>query len=186
MRSRAWCARAGGCIDVRAQRNRAPIGWWSIRMPARVSAGIVLYRRRGDVLEVLLVHPGGPFWQRKDDGAWSLPKGEVEPGEALEAVARREFREETGHDAPATLVALAPVRQAGGKLVHPFAGEGDLDPADVRSNTFTMEWPPRSGAFRTFPEVDRAAWFDLPTAGVKVLAGQRPVLVELAERLADR
>jgi len=153
-------------------------------MPARVSAGVALYRRRGAALEVLLVHPGGPFWQRKDDGAWSLPKGEVGPGESLEAVARREFREETGHDAPPALVALAPVRQAGGKIVHPFAGEGDLDPAAVRSNTFTMEWPPRSGALRTFPEVDRAAWFDLPTAAVKLLVGQRPVLLELSGLVA--
>jgi len=127
----------------------------------------------------------GPFWQRKDDGAWSLPKGEVGPGESLEAVARREFREETGHDAPHALVALTPVRQAGGKVVHAFAAEGDLDPASVRSNTFTMEWPPRSGAQRTFPEVDRAAWFDLPAAAVKLLAGQRPVLLELADLVAD-
>jgi len=155
-------------------------------MPARVSAGVVLYRRRGTALEVLLVHPGGPFWKNKDDGAWSLPKGATLPGESLEAVARREFREETGHDAPAVLVPLTPVRQAGGKIVHPFAGEGDLDAAAVTSNTFAMEWPPRSGALRTFPEVDRAEWFDLPTAAVKLLAGQRPVLLELAGLVAGR
>jgi len=149
MHSRAWCARAGGCID--AKRGRPPTAHTPVHMPARVSAGVVLYRRRGDEPEVLLVHPGGPFWQRKDDGAWSLPKGEAGPGESLEEVARREFREETGHEAPTRLVPLAPVRQAGGKIVHPFAGEGELDPATVQSNTFTMEWPPRSGALRTFP-----------------------------------
>ena len=155
-------------------------------MPARLSAGVLLYRRRAGVVEVLLVHPGGPFWRRKDDGAWSLPKGEFGEDELAETAARREFREETGHDAPASLVALAPVRQAGGKIVHPFAAEGDLDPASVRSNTFTMEWPPRSRGMQTFPEVDRAAWFDLATAATKILAGQRPILATLAAHLAGR
>ena len=153
-------------------------------MPARVSAGVALYRGRGPALEVLLVHPGGPFWQRKDEGAWSLPKGEVGSGESLEAVARREFREETGHDAPRTLVALTALRQAGGKVVHPFAGEGDLDPATVRSNTFTMEWPPRSGRIAAFPEVDRCAWFDVEEARRRINPAQIALLDRLVERLA--
>ena len=155
-------------------------------MPARLSAGVLVYRWCEGTLEVLLVHPGGPFWQRKDDGAWSLPKGEFDADEPAEVAARREFREETGHAAPATLVALTPVRQSGGKVVHPFAGEGDLDATAVASNTFTMEWPPGSGALRSFPEVDRAAWFDVVTAERKLVAGQRPILLELVQRLAGR
>jgi predicted NUDIX family NTP pyrophosphohydrolase len=155
-------------------------------MPARLSAGVLLYRWCEGTLEVLLVHPGGPFWQRKDDGAWSLPKGEFDADESAEAAARREFREETGHDAPRSLVPLAPVRQSSGKVVHAFAAEGDLDAAAVESNSFTMEWPPRSGAMRSFPEVDRAAWFDVVTAARKLVAGQRPILMDLMQRLGER
>jgi len=148
------------------------------------SAGVLLYRRRGGRLEVLLVHPGGPFWQRKDEGAWSLPKGEFDDGEDPEAAARREFREETGLDLKVDLMALTPVRQRSGKRVHPFAGEADLDVSDIRSNVFTMEWPPRSGKMSAFPEVDRAGWFDLDTAARKILAAQQPILEELARRVS--
>ena len=154
---------------------------------ARVlSAGVLLYRRRGGTVEFLLVHPGGPFWQRKDDGAWSIPKGEFSEGELPEAAARREFAEETGQSLDMVLEPLTPVRQRSGKLIHAFAAEGDFDPAGLRSNTFTLEWPPRSGAQREFPEVDRAAWFDLAAAMRKLVEGQRPVLEELARRLVDR
>ena len=140
-----------------------------------MSAGVALYRGRGTALEVLLVHPGGPFWQRKDEGAWSLPKGEVAPGESLEAVARREFREETGHDAPAILVALTPVRQAGGKIVHPFAGEGDLDPAACAATP--SRWSGRRApAAAHVPRGRPRRVVRPPTAAVKLLAGQRPVL----------
>ena len=152
----------------------------------RTSAGVVLYRWRDGRAEVLLVHPGGPYWQRKDEGAWSLPKGEFDAAEAPEDAARREFAEETGTELAIPLAPLVPVRQPGGKLVHAFYGEGDLDPAAIRSNTFTLEWPPRSGRIRAFPEVDRAAWFDPETALRKILPGQRPILEELYARLAQR
>jgi predicted NUDIX family NTP pyrophosphohydrolase len=148
-------------------------------MPRR-SAGILLYRRRGRGVEVLLVHPGGPLWARKDAGAWSIPKGEVGDGEDPVAVAVRELEEETGHRLPpAELVALGEVRQRGGKVVSAWAAPGDLDPAAITSNTFTLEWPPRSGNRREFPEVDRAGWFDPATAREKLLAAQ----AELVDRL---
>ena len=147
---------------------------------ARHSAGILLYRRRGGSVEVLLVHPGGPLWARKDAGAWSIPKGEVGDGEEPAAVALRELEEETGHRLPAGgLLALGEVRQRGGKVVSAWAAPGDLDPAAITSNTFTLEWPPRSGVRREFPEVDRAGWFDPATAKVKLLAAQ----AELVDRL---
>jgi predicted NUDIX family NTP pyrophosphohydrolase len=147
---------------------------------AKRSAGILLYRTRGGTIEVLLVHPGGPFWANKDLGAWSIPKGEVEAGQDPLAVAVREFEEETGRRPPeAELVALGEVRQRGGKVVAAWAAEGDLDPAAVTSNTFTIEWPPRSGTRREFPEVDRAGWFDLATAREKLVAAQ----AELVDRL---
>ena len=147
---------------------------------ARRSAGILLYRRRDGALEVLLVHPGGPLWARRDAGAWSIPKGEYGDGEDPLAVALREFEEETGRRLPGTgLVALGEVRQRGGKLVTAWGAPGDLDPATVTSNTFTMEWPPRSGRRREFPEVDRAGWFDPATARDRLLAAQ----AELVDRL---
>lgn len=146
----------------------------------RESAGILLFRRR-DALEVLLVHPGGPFWARRDQGAWSIPKGEFE-GEDPLAAARREFEEELGVPVVGDFFSLAPLRQRGGKLVHAWAVRGDFDPALLRSNTFTMEWPPRSGRQATFPEVDRAAWFSLAEAREKLLPAQAPLLDEL-ERL---
>lgn len=149
----------------------------------RESAGLLLYRRRAGRLEVLLVHPGGPFWQRKDAGAWSIPKGEIETGEPAIQVALREFKEELGHEPPdAEAVSLGVVRQAGGKLVHAWAVAGDFDPATVASNTFTLEWPPRSGRSQVFPEVDRAEWFDLAAAREKLIAAQ----VALVERLEER
>ena len=147
------------------------------------SAGILVYRRRNDALEFLLVHPGGPFWQRRDAGAWSIPKGEFSEGESPEAAARREFTEETGAMLLDHLIALTPIAQSRGKMVHPFAVEADIDADTLRSNTFTLEWPPRSGIMREFPEVDRAAWYSLADAQRKIIAGQRPILIELVERL---
>jgi predicted NUDIX family NTP pyrophosphohydrolase len=147
---------------------------------ARRSAGLLLYRRRDGAVELLLVHPGGPLWAKRDAGAWSIPKGEVGEGEDPRAVALREFEEETGHSPPrGELVALGEVRQRGGKLVTAWAAAGDLDPAAITSNTFTLEWPPRSGRRREFPEVDRAGWFDPATARDKLLAAQ----AELVDRL---
>jgi predicted NUDIX family NTP pyrophosphohydrolase len=150
-------------------------------MPVR-SAGVLLYRR-GAGLEVFLVHPGGPFWAKKDEAAWSIPKGLYDPDEQPEAAARREFAEETGLALTIDLVPLGDFRQPGGKVVTAFAGEGGIDPAAVRSNTFTLEWPPRSGRTAEFPEVDRAGWFDPETAGRKILKGQRPILDALHDHL---
>ena len=146
----------------------------------RTSAGLLLYRRTGGTLEVLLVHPGGPFWKGKDEGAWTMPKGEVAEGEEPLATARREFVEETGQAVPAgALVQLQSIRQRGGKIVHAWAVEGDLDAAAIVSNTIRMEWPPKSGKFVAFPEVDRAGFFDLPTARVKMNPAQVAFLEEL-------
>jgi predicted NUDIX family NTP pyrophosphohydrolase len=142
-------------------------------MPKR-SAGLLVYRWADGEPEVLLVHPGGPFWARKDDGAWSLPKGEYEPGEDPFEVALREFREELGVEPPSAdaTVPLGELRQPSGKQVVAWAVEGDVDVGDVRSNTFEMEWPPRSGRIGEFPEIDRAGWFGLDTARRKLLRGQ--------------
>src|SRR4051794_22581642 len=131
------------------------------RTMAKQSAGLLLYRRRAGAVEVFLVHPGGPFWAKKDAGAWSIPKGEAEPGDDLLAVARREFLEETGQSIDGSFEPLAPIRQAGGKHVQAFALEADCDAEAIESNLFEMEWPPRSGRMQSFPEVDRAAWLDL-------------------------
>ena len=146
---------------------------------ANTSAGLLMYRVRGDVIEVLLVHPGGPFWRKKDEGAWSIPKGEVEPGEELLATARREFHEELGLEAAGNFIPLTPIRQKGGKVVHAWAFEGDCDPAAIRSNTFTMEWPPKSGRAMEFPEVDEAAFFDLKAARRKINPAQAALLDQL-------
>lgn len=143
---------------------------------AKVSAGLLMYRCRDGVRQVLLVHPGGPFWAKKDAGAWTIPKGEVEPGEDPLATARREFAEELGTAADGPAVAIGSVKQAGGKTVHAWTVAGDLDAAAVVSNTFEMEWPPRSGKRATFPEVDRAAWFDLDAAAAKINPAQRAFL----------
>jgi predicted NUDIX family NTP pyrophosphohydrolase len=151
---------------------------------AKTSAGLLVFRRGGGRIEVLLVHPGGPFWKNKDDGAWSIPKGEYDPGEDPLSAARREFEEETGIAPAGEFLALHEVRQAGGKLVRAWALEADYDSAAMRSNTFEMEWPPRSGRKQSFPEVDRAAWFALDEARVKILSGQVPLLEELAEKMS--
>jgi predicted NUDIX family NTP pyrophosphohydrolase len=151
-------------------------------MPKR-SAGILLYRRTG-ALEVLLVHPGGPFWAKKDLGAWSIPKGEYEEGEDPQATAVRELEEETGHRLePRGLLELGSIRQRGGKILTAWAAPGDLDAAAITSNTFIMEWPPRSGRQREFPEVDRAGWFELPAARDKLLAAQAELLDRLVSAL---
>jgi predicted NUDIX family NTP pyrophosphohydrolase len=144
-------------------------------MPVK-SAGVLLFRRNGGRTEVLLVHPGGPFWAKRDDAAWSIPKGLYVDGEAPEAAARREFEEETGIAIDAPLLPLGDFRQPGGKIVTAFAAEGDIDPASVHSNSFTMEWPPKSGRAAEFPEIDRAGWFDPVAAAVKIVKGQRPIL----------
>jgi predicted NUDIX family NTP pyrophosphohydrolase len=153
---------------------------------ARVSAGLLLYRRRGEGIEVFLVHPGGPFWAKKDKAAWSIPKGEVDPDEDLLAAARREVLEETGLVVEGAVHPLGPVRQAGGKLVHAFAVEADADPAALHSNTFEMEWPPRSGRTQTFPEVDRAAWFPLEVARDRIHKGQQGLLDQLQGLVGQR
>ncbi|GAA3884973.1 NUDIX domain-containing protein [Saccharothrix violaceirubra] len=146
-------------------------------MSAKHSAGIVLHRLHDGRREVLLGHMGGPFWARKDAGAWSIPKGETEGDEDPEVTARREFVEELGLPVPeGDLVPLGQVRQSGGKVVTAFALEGDLDPEDVVPGTFSLEWPPRSGTVREFPEVDRVAWFDLAEARVRLVKGQVPLL----------
>ena len=150
---------------------------------AKKSAGLLMYRFNKSVLEVLLVHPGGPFWAKKDAGVWSIPKGEYEPGEEPLAVARREFKEETGYDATGEFKPLEPLKQPGGKLVSAWAIEGDLDADTIKSNTFTMQWPPRSGRLAEFPEVDRAGWFPVPEARQKMLKGQVGFVDQLCKRI---
>mgnify|MGYP001220301987 CR=1 FL=1 len=147
---------------------------------AKVSAGLLLYRVTGGVVEVLIAHPGGPFWARKDDGAWSVPKGEYGDDEEPWAAAQREFTEELGVAPPdGPRLDLVPVRQAGGKVVTAFAVRGDLDVSATGGNTFSMEWPKGSGTVREFPEVDRVAWVPVTVARTKLLAGQRPLLDQL-------
>lgn len=146
---------------------------------AKNSAGILLYRRQGEATEVLLVHPGGPYWAKKDLGAWSVPKGEFAPGEDALVAARREFEEETGFAVDGRFIKLTSVKQSGGKLVQVWAVEGDCDASAVRSNTFSMEWPPRSGKEKQFPEIDRAEWFTIEAAKQKILKGQIPFIEEL-------
>jgi len=153
-----------------------------MRRSTQISAGLLVFRRR-DELEVLLAHPGGPFWAKKDDGAWTIPKGLVEPGADLLATAQREFTEETNLAAAGQFIPLATVRQKTGKVVHAWAFEADFDLAAFASNTFEIEWPPKSGRRRRFPEIDRIAYFTLPAAMVKIIDYQRPLLRELASRL---
>jgi predicted NUDIX family NTP pyrophosphohydrolase len=144
------------------------------------SAGIVLFRRSANGIEVLLGHMGGPYWEHKEAGAWTIPKGEVEPDEEPLAVARREFAEELGTPVPdGPITDLGEIRQAGGKTVQAWAVEGDLDAATIVSNRFEIEWPPRSGRMQQFPEIDRAAWFDLATAHALIIPGQRALLERL-------
>jgi len=151
-----------------------------------VSSGILLFRFRGGALEVFLVHPGGPYWRSKDAGAWSIPKGLLEPGDDTLAAAKREFREETGVAPSGEFIALAPLRQRSGKMVHAWAVEGDIDAAAVTSNVFSMEWPPRSGRMQEFPEVDRGGWFTLDEAREKMLPGQRGFLEQVRAIAASR
>jgi predicted NUDIX family NTP pyrophosphohydrolase len=149
---------------------------------SKQSSGILLYRRKNERLEILLVHPGGPFWKKKDSGAWSIPKGEFEVEDALQA-AKREFEEELGSPIEGEMVALKPRKQKGGKIVHAWAVEGDLDPQNIKSNTFELEWPPKSGKKQQFPEIDRAEWFPVSTALEKINQGQAAFIQELVEKL---
>ncbi|MCX6897487.1 MAG: NUDIX domain-containing protein [Verrucomicrobia bacterium] len=149
----------------------------------KTSAGLLMYRRAGGELQVLLVHPGGPLWKHKDAGWWSIPKGEIAEGEDALAAAQREFREETGFAVREPFIELTPVQLRSGKIVHAWAFEGDCDPAALRSNTFTLEWPPRSGKRCEFPEVDRAGFFTVPQAKEKMSERQFPLVEELRSRL---
>ena len=155
------------------------------RKARKKSAGLVVYRRRADGIDVLLVHPGGPFWANKDEGAWSIPKGEFDDSEDALAAAKREFHEETGLTVAGAFRPLAPVKQRSGKTIFAFAVEAELDAAVIRSNKFAVEWPPKSGRFQEFPEVDRAAWFALEDGKRKLHAGQAPLLEELGTLLGD-
>jgi len=148
-------------------------------MAKKQSAGILLYRLRGGEAEVFLVHPGGPFWAKKDEGAWSIPKGEYGDDDDPLAAAQREFSEEIGSQVTGSFRPLSPLKQPSGKVIAAWAVEGDLDAATVKSNTFSLEWPPKSGKTQEFPEVDRGAWFDLPTARNKLQPGQRGFLDQL-------
>ena len=156
-------------------------------MPNRaiISAGLLLYRRRAGRLEVLLAHPGGPFWARRDSGAWTIPKGQVDLGEEPLQAAQREFKEETGVSPSGPFVSLGSIRQKGGKMVHAWAWEGDADPAAIISNATTMEWPRGSGHWLTFPEVDRCAWFDPAAARQKINPAQAELLDRLEDTLAE-
>ncbi|NTU42367.1 MAG: NUDIX domain-containing protein [Nitrospirales bacterium] len=146
-----------------------------------ISAGLLMFRRDGEDIEVFLVHPGGPFFRNKDIASWTIPKGLINEGEEPLAAAMREFEEETGFVPTGGYIPLSPVTLSSGKIVHAWAFEGDADPSLIRSNTFTMEWPPRSGVIREYPEVDRAGWFDLAAAEIKITKGQLPLLREIRE-----
>ena len=152
-------------------------------MSKKQSAGLLLYRFHCGVLEVFLVHPGGPFWAKKDAGVWSIPKGEFEEGADPLGAARREFLEETGSPVDGPFFALKTLKQRSAKVVHAWAVEGDIDAASIRSNTFSREWPPRSGRQQEFPEVDRGAWFTIPVARIKLPGGQSAFLDELGDKL---
>jgi predicted NUDIX family NTP pyrophosphohydrolase len=150
----------------------------------KTSAGLLLFRFNEKVPEVMLVHPGGPFWAKKDLGAWSVPKGEFEPAEEPLDAAKRELQEETGIVASGDFIKLQPVKQKSGKIIHAWAVYLDADVAQVKSNMFEMEWPPESGQKRTFPEIDKAAWFKMEEAERKIVPGQLPLLNELKRNLA--
>lgn len=149
----------------------------------RISAGLLMYRIQDGKLQVLLAHPGGPYFKNKDDGYWSIPKGEIEPGEDMLEAAKREFTEETGVIPTGPFIELTPIKQKGGKIVHAWAFHGDCDPGAIVSNTFSIEWPPKTGREMKFPEIDRAEFFDVAAAGRKIKAPQMP-LVEECERIA--
>ncbi len=152
---------------------------------SKKSAGLLMYRRHQGVIEVFLVHPGGPFWAKKDLGSWSIPKGEYGPREDPLEAARREFQEETGFKATGEFISLTPHKQPSGKVIIAWAFEGDCDASAVKSNTFAMEWPPRSGKQQEFPEIDRAGWFSIPTAKEKIIKGQAAFLDELTQVLKN-
>lgn len=152
---------------------------------SRVSAGLLMYRIMNGHVQVLLAHPGGPYFKNKDEGDWSIPKGEIEPGEEMLEAARREFAEEIGIHAAGPFIALSPVKQKGGKIVHAWACAGDFDPATIVSNMFSMEWPPGSGRQAEFPEVDRAEFFDIKQARRKIKAAQAPLIDELVAILKE-
>ena len=152
-------------------------------MAKKLSAGILLYRKRKTGIEVLIVHPGGPFWAKKDEGAWSIPKGEYTEGEDPLTVAKREFYEETGSKVSGPCLELTAAKQPSGKIIRAWALEGDIDVSSIRSNSFSMEWPPKSGRLQSFPEIDRALWCGLTAAKEKILTGQRVFLDELEERI---
>jgi len=153
---------------------------------SKVSAGILLYRKANNHLEVLLVHPGGPFWKNKDDGSWTIPKGETNNGEELLSAAIREFHEETGMLLSGSFIELNPVKQKSGKLVHAWALEGDINENKIKSNNFELEWPIRSGKFQSFPEIDKAAWYDITKAKEKINPAQTAFLEELNDLLFPR
>jgi len=150
----------------------------------KISAGLLMFRYRGGTIQVLLVHPGGPLWTDRDIAAWSIPKGLLAPGEEAFAAAQREFEEETGLKPSGHFIPLNPVKQPGGKIVRAWKFEGDLDPSVIKSNYFSIEWPPHSGQIREFPEVDRAAWFSIEDAKIKIHKGQAPLLDELEQMLS--
>ena len=150
---------------------------------AKKSAGILLYRINNNLLEILLVHPGGPFWAKKDLGSWSIPKGEFADDEIPLEAAKREFKEETGIDVSGEFIELTPIRQHSGKIVHGFAIKGDIDPKSIKSNTFEMEWPPKSGQKQAFLEIDRGEWFNLGNGKIKINKFQAALLDELAKKL---
>jgi predicted NUDIX family NTP pyrophosphohydrolase len=158
--------------------------WSSAAVPKR-SAGILLFRRKGSEPQVLLVHPGGPYWANKDDGAWSIPKGQYETGERPLDAAKREFEEETGLRPEGEFASLGIFAQSKAKTVEVWAVEGDFDPAKLESNLFSMEWPPRSGRMQEYPEADRAGWFGREQANAKILKGQLPILAALFDRLGS-
>ena len=146
---------------------------------AKVSAGILLYRHKKGNLEVFLVHPGGPYWSKREDQAWSIPKGELEKGEEPLKRAQLEFHEETGSEIKGNFYELTPVKQPSGKIIHSWAVEGEFNPSSFKSNTYSMEWPPKSGMYREFPEVDRGEWFTIEEACKKIVSGQQPLLDQL-------
>lgn len=150
------------------------------------SAGLLLFRVVAGNLEVLLVHPGGPFWARKDDGSWSIPKGELSEGEDLFEAAIREFKEELGSSVTGEAIPLKPLRQPSGKIIYAWGVNGDFDTTTLKSNTFSMEWPPKSGQQREFPEVDRAAWFEIVAAKRKIHQGQVPLIEELERMVSEK
>lgn len=156
-----------------------------ISRATKKSAGILLYRFSNNLPEVLLVHPGGPFWAKKDKGAWSIPKGEFDTTENPLDAAIREMEEETGVKVSGEFIELNPVKQKSGKIIYTWASQMDIDPAKIHSNDFEMEWPPKSGKKKSFPEIDKAAWFSMDEAKVKIIEGQAPILHELAGKLAN-